>query len=55
VRKAAQSVEFKRWAYLLSEGLSDVRIIEGGYSALTDALKPGKVLKIIQSNNGDNS
>ena len=42
------------YAYLLSKGLSDVRIIEGGYSVLTDALKPGKVLKIIQSNNGDN-
>ena len=43
------------YAYLLSKGLSDVRIIEGGYPALTDALKPGKVLKMIQSNNGDNS
>ncbi len=43
------------YAYLLSKGLTDVRIIEGGYSALTDALKPSKVLKIIQSNNGDNS
>ena len=43
------------YAYLLSKGLSDVRIIDGGYSALTDALRPGNVLKIIQSNNGDNS
>ena len=43
------------YAYLLSKGLSDVRIIEGGYTALTDALKPGKVLKIIQSNKKDNS
>jgi rhodanese-related sulfurtransferase len=43
------------YAYLLSKGLPDVRIIEGGYSALTDALKPGKVLKTIQSNNGYNS
>jgi len=43
------------YAYLLSKGLSDVRIIEGGYSALADALKPSKVLKTIQSNNRDNS
>ena len=39
------------YAYLLSKGFSDVRILEGGYSALTDALKPGKVLKIIQHEN----
>ena len=43
------------YAYLLSKGFPEVRIIEGGYSALTDALKPGKVLKIIRSNNGENS
>ncbi|QTA89066.1 rhodanese-like domain-containing protein [Desulfonema magnum] len=36
------------YAYLLSKGFSDVRIMEGGYSALTEALKPGKVLKAIQ-------
>jgi rhodanese-related sulfurtransferase len=35
------------YAYLLSKGFLDVRIIEGGYTALTDALKPGKVLKAI--------
>jgi len=33
------------YAYLLSKGFSDVRILEGGYSALTDALNPGNVLK----------
>lgn len=36
------------YAFLLSKGFSDVRIIEGGYTALTEALKPGKVLKVIQ-------
>ncbi len=37
------------YAYLLSKGFSDVRIVDGGYSALTDALKPGQVLKVVQS------
>jgi rhodanese-related sulfurtransferase len=37
------------YAYLLSKGFSDIRIIEGGYSALTEALKPGKVFKTIQN------
>lgn len=37
------------YAYLLLNGFSDDRIIEGGYSALTEALKPGKVLKVVQS------
>ncbi len=37
------------YAYLLSKGFSKVRIVEGGYSALTEALKPGQILKIIQS------
>lgn len=36
------------YAYLLSKGFSDVRIVEGGYCTLTDALKPGKVLKAVQ-------
>ncbi|ACL06407.1 rhodanese-like domain-containing protein [Desulfatibacillum aliphaticivorans] len=36
------------YAYLLSKGFSDVRIIEGGYSDLTDALKPGPLLKSLQ-------
>lgn len=36
------------YAYLLSKGFSDVRIVEGGYAALTEALKPGKILKVIQ-------
>ncbi|RLB79900.1 MAG: rhodanese-like domain-containing protein, partial [Deltaproteobacteria bacterium] len=31
-----------------SKGFSDVRIVEGGYSALTEALKPGQILKVIQ-------
>jgi rhodanese-related sulfurtransferase len=37
------------YAYLLSKGFSDVRIIDGGYSDLTEALKPGPVLKALQS------
>jgi len=36
------------YAYLLSKGFSDVRILDGGYPALTDALKPGKVLKVVR-------
>jgi len=39
------------YAYLLSQGFSDVRIVEGGYSALTEALKPGKLLKVVQGGN----
>ncbi len=35
------------YAYLLAKGFSDVRIIMGGYSALTEALKPGRVLQAI--------
>ncbi len=35
------------YAYLLSKGFSDVRIIMGGYPALTEALKPGKVLQAV--------
>lgn len=37
------------YAYLLSKGFSDVHIVDGGYSDLTDALKPGPVLKALQS------
>jgi len=33
----------------LSKGFSDVRIVEGGYSALTEALKPDKVLELSQN------
>jgi len=36
------------YAYLLSKGFRDVRILVGGYSALTEAFKPGKVLKVIR-------
>lgn len=38
------------YLYLLSKGYSDVRIIVGGYSALTEALMPGKVFKTLQKN-----
>jgi len=37
------------YAYLLLKGFTDVRIIEGGYFALTEALKPGPVHKVIQN------
>lgn len=37
------------YAYLLSNGFSDVRIVEGGYPALTEALKPDKVLNVIEN------
>ncbi|MEA1968562.1 MAG: rhodanese-like domain-containing protein [Thermodesulfobacteriota bacterium] len=36
------------YAYLLSKEFSSVFVVEGGYSALTDAVKPGKILKLIQ-------
>ncbi len=36
------------YAYLLSKGFSDIRILEGGYSGLTEALKPGKLLNTLQ-------
>ena len=32
--------------YLLYKGYKDVRIVDGGYAALTDEMKPGKVLKL---------
>ena len=37
------------YAYLLSKGVLDVRILEGGYAALAGALLPGKVLKVVQA------
>ena len=37
------------YAYLLSNGFSDVRIVDGGYSDLTEALKPGPLLKALQN------
>ncbi|MFO7884895.1 MAG: rhodanese-like domain-containing protein [Desulfobacteraceae bacterium] len=40
------------YAYLMSKGFTDVRILEGGYSALTDAVKPGKILKAVEKNRG---
>lgn len=33
------------YTFLLMEGFPEVRILEGGYAALTDAIKPGKILK----------
>ena len=39
------------YAYLLSKGFSDVRIIEGGYGALTEVLKPGKLIKTLHRHN----
>jgi rhodanese-related sulfurtransferase len=33
------------YAYLMSEGYESVRILDGGYAALTDAIMPGKVYK----------
>ena len=36
------------YLYLLFKGFTQVRILTGGYSALTEAVKPGKVLKVVQ-------
>lgn len=32
------------YAYLLSKGYGQVKVVEGGYAAMADALKPGKLL-----------
>jgi rhodanese-related sulfurtransferase len=37
------------YAFLLTKGFEQVRVLEGGYSALTEAVKPGKLLKSIPS------
>jgi len=34
------------YSFLLSKGFSDVRILLGGYPALTDEVMPGKVLQL---------
>jgi len=36
------------YLYLLLNGLTQVRILLGGYFALTEAVRPGKVLKVVQ-------
>jgi len=33
------------FAYLKSRGFENVKILPGGYSTLTDAVKPGKIFK----------
>ena len=35
------------YTFLLAKGYTDVRIVEGGYAVLTEALKPGQILKAI--------
>jgi rhodanese-related sulfurtransferase len=37
------------FAFLLSKGFKDVRILEGGYAALADAVMPGKVLQAVKA------
>jgi len=39
------------YAYLLSKGFADVRVLEGGYAALTDELKPGNMLRLLNRRN----
>jgi rhodanese-related sulfurtransferase len=34
------------YSFLLAKGFSDVRILMGGYPALTDEVMPGKVLQL---------
>ena len=36
------------WAYLRSQGFTEVRILLGGYAALLEEVKPGKVLKRVE-------
>lgn len=35
------------YAYLRAKGYDNVRVLEGGYAALTDALKPGKLIAVL--------
>ena len=35
------------YAFLLTRGYKDVRILDGGYAAITDAVKPGKIHKAL--------
>ena len=35
------------YAYLRSKGYENVRVLEGGYAGLTDALKPGKLIAVL--------
>jgi rhodanese-related sulfurtransferase len=37
------------YTYLLVNGFDNVRIVEGGYSSLTEAVLPGKLFKSIQN------
>jgi rhodanese-related sulfurtransferase len=37
------------FAYLKSKGFANVRMIEGGYNQLMEAVMPGKVLKHIKN------
>lgn len=37
------------YAFLKTRGFEDVRIVVGGYEALTEALMPGKILKRMQT------
>ena len=37
------------YAFLLTKGFEQARILEGGYDALTEVIKPGKLLKSIRS------
>jgi len=39
------------FSYLLSKGYTHVKNISGGYDALMDAFKPGKLYRHIQSKN----
>lgn len=34
------------YGFLMAQGFSNIRILEGGYPALTDALLPGKILQL---------
>jgi len=36
------------YAYLWHKGYTSIKILEGGYSAITEAIKPGPLLKLIK-------
>jgi rhodanese-related sulfurtransferase len=36
------------YAYLIGQGFSEARILEGGYATVVEALKPGMVFEVLQ-------
>ncbi len=39
------------YAFLLTKGFDPVKVLEGGYAAVTEAVRPGSLLKHVQARN----